>query len=248
VLKIKLCDLKNKVAIVTGGSRGIGRAIAYALAKNGTNVVINYIKNRDKAKEVAKEIKDLGQDAIIVQADISKWIDCKHLVNEAISAFDRIDILINNAGITTMKSIVNMTIEEWNRIIAVNLSGAFYCARAVAKYMVEKKWGRIINITSIGGIFGFPEESAYSASKAGLIGLTKSLAKELTPYGILVNAIAPSCVETDMVSSLPDDLKARMIIPPIGRFSRAEEIADVVVFLCRQTYISGETIMVAGAL
>ncbi|MGQ4913904.1 MAG: 3-oxoacyl-ACP reductase family protein [Candidatus Asgardarchaeia archaeon] len=241
-------DIKGKVAIVTGSSRGIGKAIALALAREGVKVTINYIKHKKEAYEVEKMIKDMGGEAIVVRADVAVWEDVQRLVNETVKHFGTVDILVNNAGIITSHPITEMPIEEWDRVIAVNLSGPFYCAKAVAKYMIEKKWGRIINITSIGGIFGFPNEPHYSASKAGLIGLTKSLGKELTPHGILVAAIAPSNTETDMVSKAPPDLRKRLLMPPIGRFAKPEEIAEVVVFLCKHTYISGETIMVAGGL
>lgn len=241
-------EIKGKVAIVTGSSRGIGRAIALALAREGAKVTVNYIIHEEKAKEVVKMIKDMGSDAIMVRADVAKWDQVQRLVNETVKHFGTVDILVNNAGIITSHPILEMPVEEWDRVIAVNLSGAFYCSKAVAKYMIEKKEGRIINITSIGGIFGFPNEPHYSASKAGLIGLTKSLGKELTPHGILVAAIAPSNTETDMVLKAPPDLRKRLLVPPIGRFAKPEEMAEVVVFLVKHTYVSGETIMVAGGL
>jgi len=242
-------EIKGRVAIVTGASRGIGRAIALALGREGAKVTVNYLKSEDKAKEVVRIIKEeYGSDAIAIKADVAKWDEVQKMVEETVKRWGTVDILVNNAGIFASHPILELPVEEWDRVIAVNLSGPFYCAKAVAKYMIEKGEGRIINISSIGGIFGFPNEPHYSASKAGLIGLTKALARELTPRGILVAAIAPGNTETEMVLNAPPDLKKRLLMPPIGRFAKPEEIADIVIFLIKHNFISGETIVVAGGL
>ena len=242
-------EIKGKVAIVTGSSRGIGRAIALALGREGAKVTVNYIVNKDLAEEVARTIReDYGSDAIAVQADVADWNAVQRLVGETIKHFGTVDILVNNAGIITSHPLTEFPIEDWDRVIAVNLSGPFYCTRAVAKYMIEKGEGRIINISSFGGLLGFPNEPHYSASKAGLIGLTKAIAKELTPKGILVSAIAPTNTKTDMTLKAPPDLKKRLIMPPIGRFAEPEEIAELVVFLVKHNYISGATVQVGGGV
>ncbi|MEQ9714304.1 MAG: 3-oxoacyl-ACP reductase family protein [Candidatus Asgardarchaeum sp.] len=242
-------EIKGRVAIVTGASRGIGRAIALALGREGAKVTVNYLKSEDKAKEVVRTIKEeYGSDAIAIKADVAKWDEVQKMVEETVKRWGTVDILVNNAGIFASHPILELPVEEWDRVIAVNLSGPFYCAKAVAKYMIEKGEGRIINISSIGGIFGFPNEPHYSASKAGLIGLTKALARELTPKGILVAAIAPGNTETEMVLNAPSDLKKRLLMPPIGRFAKPEEIADIVIFLIKHNFISGETIAVTGGL
>ena len=242
-------EIKGRVAIVTGASRGIGRAIALALGREGAKVTVNYLKSEDKAKEVVRTIKEeYGSDAIAIKADVAKWDEVQKMVEETVKRWGTVDILVNNAGIFASHPILELPVEEWDRVIAVNLSGPFYCAKAVAKYMIEKGEGRIINISSIGGIFGFPNEPHYSASKAGLIGLTKALARELTPKGILVTAIAPGNTETEMVLNAPPDLKKRLLMPPIGRFAKPEEIADIVIFLIKHNFISGETIVVTGGL
>lgn len=242
-------EIKGRVAIVTGASRGIGRAIALALGREGAKVTVNYLKSEDKAKEVVRTIKEkYGSDAIAIKADVAKWDEVQKMVEETVKRWGTVDILVNNAGIFASHPILELPVEEWDRVIAVNLSGPFYCAKAVAKYMIEKGEGRIINISSIGGIFGFPNEPHYSASKAGLIGLTKALARELTPKGILVAAIAPGNTETEMVLNAPPDLKKRLLMPPIGRFAKPEEIADIVIFLIKHNFISGETIVVTGGL
>lgn len=242
-------EIKGRVAIVTGASRGIGRAIALALGREGAKVTVNYLKSEDKAKEVVRIIKEeYGSDAIAIKADVAKWDEVQKMVEETVKRWGTVDILVNNAGIFASHPILELPVEEWDRVIAVNLSGPFYCAKAVAKYMIEKGEGRIINISSVGGIFGFPNEPHYSASKAGLIGLTKALARELTPRGILVAAIAPGNTETEMVLNAPPDLKKRLLMPPIGRFAKPEEIADIVIFLIKHNFISGETIVVAGGL
>lgn len=238
-------NLEGKVALITGGSRGIGKAIAIALGREGCKIAISYLSNRTAAERTLKEISKYT-DVIAISADIGHWLACKKLVDETVTHFGSIDILVNNAGIIISKPITDLKIDEWNQVVAVNLSGAFYCSKAAAEYMIKKRWGRIINISSISGIYGFKNETAYCATKTGLIGLTKSLAKELTQYGILINAVAPSAVETDMLQKLPLEMKKRIITPPIGRFAIAEEIAEVVVFLAKHEYISGETIIIAG--
>ncbi len=242
-------NLEGKSAIVTGGSLGIGTAIALKLAEYGANVAINYRKHKDEAEEVVSKVEAMGRKGLVVQADISSFNEAEKMVNKVISEFDGIDILVNNAGINWDGVIWKMTEEQWDRVIEVNLKGYFNYIRAVAPIFREQKSGKIVNVTSINGIRGKFGQANYSASKAGIIGLTKTVARELGKYGINVNAVAPGLIETDMVREAPENVR-QMALEEIvlKRIGQPEEVANVVAFLCSDLarHITGEVIKVDG--
>jgi 3-oxoacyl-[acyl-carrier protein] reductase len=240
--------LKDKVAIITGAGQGIGKEIALAFAKEGAKVVVTDITGKEK--EVAKEIKKMGREAIEVKVDVSKMEDAKRMAEEALKAFGRIDILVNNAGIYPFKPFVEMTESDWDKVINVNLKGAFNCTKAVVETMIKQKYGKIINITSIAGtVVGFPQLTHYCASKAGITGFTRALALELAPYGINVNAIAPGPIETPGTQTLGkeayENFKKAI---PIGRWGKPEDIASLAVFLAsdESSNITGQVIVSDG--
>jgi 3-oxoacyl-[acyl-carrier protein] reductase len=240
---------KGQVALVTGASRGIGRAIALELASQGAKVVVNYASSRSAADEVVAEIVNGGGEAIALQADVSKAEEVDKLIEDSRAKFDRIDILVNNAGITRDTLILRMKLEDWQAVIDLNLTGVFLCTRAVSKWMLKQKSGRIINISSVSGLMGNPGQGNYSAAKAGVIGLTKTLAKEFASRGITVNAVAPGFIETDMTH----DLKAEEILKfiPLARYGKPEEIAGMVRFLAidpAAAYITGQVFNVDGGM
>ena len=225
--------INGRNAIVTGGTRGIGRSIALGLARNGVNVAITYISNDDKAKEVIDEIKKFEVKGIAVKADISEEKDVKNMVELVLKQFDSVDILINNAGITKDGLLVRMKSEDWDSVINTNLRGTYLVTKAVSKSMIRQKSGIIVNIASVVGLTGNAGQSNYSASKAGIIGFTKTVAKELGGRGIRVNAVAPGFVKTDMTEILKDDVKKKMIDSiPLKRCAEPEDIANAVLFLC----------------
>lgn len=243
--------LKNKVALVTGASRGIGRAIALTLAHYGAKVVVNYCGSKEKADEVVDEIKENGGTAIAYQADIADFEAVKTMFTDIIKEYGRIDILVNNAGITRDNLILKMSEEEFDTVINTNLKGVFNCLKQASRIMLKQKGGRIINISSISGIVGNPGQANYCAAKAGVIGITKSLAKELGSRGITVNAVAPGYINTDMTAVLKDDLKEKVTeLIPLKRLGEVEDIAETVVFLAsdKASYITGQTIQVDGGL
>ena len=240
-----------KIALVTGGSRGIGKEIAIALAKEGSNIAISYGNNYESAMEVIKEIKSFGVDAIAVKADVSVSEDVKNLVKTIEEGLGTIDILVNNAGITKDNLLIRMTEEDWDSVMDVNLKGVFLCTKAVSRTMMKKKYGKIINITSVVGITGNAGQGNYSASKAGVIGFTKSMAKELASRGIRVNAVAPGLIETDMTNVLKDEVKAEMLkMIPLNTMGNPEDIANLVVFLAseKSDYITGQIIKIDGGM
>lgn len=243
--------LQDKVAIVTGAGRGIGRAIAQALAAEGARVVVNYSRSAEAAEQVVTSICEQGGNAIALQADVSQADQVAALFASTLERYGRVDILVNNAGITKDKLIVRMSEEDWDVVLNTNLKSAFLCAKSAAMLMLKQKSGIIVNVGSVIGAVGGAGQSNYSASKAGLVGLTKSLAKELGSRNIRVNAIAPGFVETDMTDVLKEDQReaARKMIP-LGRFGTAEDIAHVVVFLCSSdsAYIQGDVLTVDGGL
>ncbi|NYF24767.1 acetoacetyl-CoA reductase [Sporosarcina sp. JAI121] len=244
-----LKPLEGKVAIVTGGSRGIGAAIAKELAKNGAQVVINYQSRTDCAEAVVQEIEEDGGLSYAIQADVSDLNDVQNFLQEVISRFGKIDILINNAGITRDRSFRNLSEEDWNEVINVNLNSVFHTTSAVINHMLEKKSGRIINISSIIGQTGGFGQSNYAAAKAGMVGFTKSLALETAKSGITVNAVCPGFIETEMVAAMPDNIKEQMISKiPMKRLGQADEIAEAVLFLAQANYITGQSINVNGGL
>ena len=243
--------LKDKVALVTGGSRGIGEGIALALSEKGTNIAITYNSNEDKALDVVKKIEANGVKAIAIKANIAKNEEVIEAIKVIENKLGTIDILINNAGITKDNLLIRMKEEDWDAVLDVNLKGAFLCTKAVSKAMMKKRYGKIINISSIVGIIGNAGQCNYSASKAGIIGFTKSIAKELASRGIRVNAIAPGFIETQMTDVLKEDIKNQMLDNiPLGTFGKPEDIANLVVFLAseKSDYITGQVIKVDGGM
>lgn len=243
--------LKNKVALVTGASRGIGRAIAIELAKNGANVAVNYAGSKEKAEEVVNEIKQLGQEAIAIQADVSDEEAINNMVKEVITAFGRLDILVNNAGITRDNLMMRMKVEDWDAVIDTNLKGVFLCSKAVTRQMMKQRFGRIINISSVVGVLGNAGQANYVAAKAGVIGLTKAMARELANRNITVNAVAPGFIKTDMTDKLPEEMKENLLGQiPLGTFGTPEQVAKVVRFLASDdaSYMTGQTLHVDGGM
>lgn len=240
-------DVKGKVALVTGSSRGIGRATALMLARKGCNVVVNYVRNREKAEEVSEVVRRLGGDSVAINADVSKYSEVKEMVEEVVRKFRRIDILVNNAGIISRHTdIREVSEEEWDEIIDINLKGAFNCCKAVVPYMIKQGFGRIVNVSSIAGRSGGVAGVHYAASKAGLIGFTFSLACELAKYGITVNAVAPTAVETDMLEALRGSLDRIISITPLGRIAKPEEVAHAILFLIENDFVTAEVVDVNG--
>lgn len=235
------------VAIVTGGSRGIGKACAMALANAGYNVVITYASNADAANDVKAAITELGRQAVAIKADAASADAAQRVIDEAMNTFGRIDALINNAGITRDNLMMRMNNDDWGAVIETNLNGVFYTMRAATKVMMKQRRGVIVNLTSISGVYGNAGQANYSASKAGVIGLTKSAAKELAARNIRVNAVAPGFIETDMTKDLPtDELKNHI---PLKRLGQVEDIAKAVTFLVTSgDYITGQVLQVDGGL
>lgn len=243
--------LKGKSALVTGASRGIGRTIALELAKQGANVAVNYAGSEAKAKEVVEEIKSLGVEAFPIQADVSNEDSVKRMVKETISEFGSLDILVNNAGITRDNLLMRMKEAEFDEVININLKGVFLCTKAVTRQMMKQRSGRIINVASIVGVAGNPGQANYVAAKAGVIGLTKTTAKELASRNILVNAVAPGFISTDMTDALTEEQKQAMLdMIPLARFGKPEDVAKVVRFLASDDadYITGQTVHIDGGM
>ncbi|MCX7821888.1 MAG: 3-oxoacyl-[acyl-carrier-protein] reductase [Syntrophobacterales bacterium] len=240
-----------RIAVVTGASRGIGRAIAISLAEAGMDVVINYRAGTEAAEETAKMVENTGRRAYLFPFDVSDPEAVKEGFKEILKACGRVDVLVNNAGVTRDNLTVLMKWSEWDEVIRTNLSSVFLCSQAVIKPMLRQKWGRIINMTSVVGIVGNAGQANYAAAKAGIIGFTKSLAKELASRNITVNAIAPGYIETDMTKTLPEDAKKVLISQiPSGREGKPEDVAAIVRFLASEKahYITGEVIRVSGGL
>ena len=244
-------DLQGKAALVTGASRGIGKAIALELAKRGAKVAVNYAKNADAANEVVAAIKASGGEAVALQADVADTRAAAALVKSAHEAFGRLDILVNNAGTTRDMVIMMMPEEDWDTVMNTNLKSAFNCSKAAVKIMMRQRGGRIINISSVSGVMGNAGQTNYSASKAGLIGFTKALAREVAPRNITVNAIAPGFIPTELTAAMPEALKtATLNAIPLGRWGTAQEVADAVAFLAsdQAAYITGQTLNVDGGM
>jgi 3-oxoacyl-[acyl-carrier protein] reductase len=243
--------LNGKTAIVTGGSRGIGRAAVLALARAGAAVVINYARSDTAARQVLEEVEQAGGRGAVVQADVADYASCEKLVQSALDHFQRIDILINNAGITRDNLLARMKPEEWQEVLNTNLTGVFNCTRAVIKPLLKQKsGGRIINVSSVAGLYGNSGQANYAAAKGGIIAFTRSMAKELGSRNITVNAVAPGVIETDMTAALPGPVKEQML-PRIslGRFGKPEDVAEVILFLAAAGgYITGQVIAVDGGI
>lgn len=247
-------ELKDRCILVTGSSRGIGETIALTLAKYGANIAVNYVDDKERknfhdAMKVVEKIASYGKEAAAFESDVSDFESVFRMVKEIEKGLGKIDILINNAAIVQDKTLRKMSREEWDSVIEVNLTGVFNCSRAVIEGMIESKWGRIVNISSISGQIGFFGQTNYAAAKAGVMGFTKSLAREVAAKNITVNAIAPGIVETDMADQIPEDSRQKFLEQiPMGRFAQPEEIAELVAFLIsnKANYITGQTIHING--
>lgn len=247
----ELLSLQGKTAVVTGGSRGIGRAIALELARRGANVVVNYHKSPEAAESVVSEIQASGGQAAAFQADVSEAGAAQNLIKFAIETFGDLHILVNNAGITRDKLIMMITEEDWDAVLNTNLKATFLCSKAAVKHMIRKRYGRIINIASVAGQMGNPGQTNYSASKAGQIGFTKALAREVAGRNITVNAVAPGFVDTEILFAMPPEtLEAALKLVPLGRKGQPEEIAYAVAFLAsdQAAYITGQVLGVDGGM
>ncbi|EGS35524.1 MULTISPECIES: 3-oxoacyl-[acyl-carrier-protein] reductase [unclassified Veillonella] len=244
-------NLTGKVALVTGASRGIGQATAIELAKAGADVVVNFIGNEAVAQETVEKIEALGRKAIKIKANVGDADDVQAMVDEAIATFGHIDILVNNAGITRDGLLIRMKDSDWDEVLNINLKGVYLVTKAVAKLMVKQRAGRIINMTSVSGVTGNVGQANYAAAKAGVIGFTKTCAKELAARGITVNAVAPGFIETAMTDVLPEKIKEGIAATvPFGRMGQPEEIASVVTFLASDfaSYITGQVLNVDGGM
>lgn len=242
---------KNKVAFVTGGSRGIGKQVALTYADNGYNVIINYVSNKTDVETLKKEFDEKDVESLILKADVSKKEEVEEIVKQAIEKFKKIDVLVNNAGITKDNLLMRMSEEEFDKVIEINLKGTYLVTKAVSKYMMKQRKGSIINLSSVVGVSGNAGQCNYSASKAGIIGFTKSIAKELASRNIRANAVAPGFIETDMTDVLSDAVKESIYNQiPLKRMGTAKEVAELIYFLGseKSSYITGQVINVDGGM
>jgi 3-oxoacyl-[acyl-carrier protein] reductase len=247
-----LQTLRDRVAIVTGASRGIGKAIALELATVGATGVVNYARSSQAAEAVVAQITEAGGSAIALQADVSQLDEANHLITHTKKELGRVDILVNNAGITRDTLVLRMKLEDWQSVIDLNLTGVFLCTKAASQVMLRQKSGRIINIASVSGVMGIAGQANYSAAKAGVIGFSKAMAKELSSRGITVNVVAPGFINTDMTQDLKEEYKQQILKEiPLGRYGEPEDIAGMVRFLASDpaaAYITGQTFNVDGGL
>jgi len=242
--------LSGRVALVTGAAQGIGKAVALLLARNGADIVVSDI-NLGKAEETANEINSIGRKALAVKVDVANWNDVERMVEVILEKFAKIDILVNNAGITRDKLILRMTEEDWDAVLNVNLKGTFHCTKAVVRHMAKQRSGKIVNIASVVGEMGNAGQANYSASKAGVIGLTKTIAREFAQRGMNINAIAPGYIETPMTEALPEKAKEELKrLIPMERLGKPEDVAEAVLFLVSEesNYITGQVLNVNGGI
>ena len=243
--------LSGKRALVTGASRGIGRAVALRLAAEGASVALNYRAGREEAEAVAAEVAASGGSAAVLQGDVSVAAEADALVGAAEAALGGLDILVNNAGATRDNLLMRLSEDDWDAALNTNLKGAFLCAKAAIRPMLRQRFGRIVNMSSVVALTGNPGQANYAAAKAGLIGFTRTVAREVASRGVTVNALAPGFIETQMIESIPDDLRARILERiPLGRFGAPDDVAGCVAFLCGDdgAYITGQTISIDGGL
>lgn len=244
-------QLKGKTAVVTGSGRGLGKAIALKLAQLGANIVLNDIAASDSIDATAEEFKAAGYNVAVTKGDVRNSEDVKAMVSAAVETFGSLDILVNNAGVTKDKPMAMMSEEDWDLVLDINLKGAFFCTKLAAKQMIRQRSGRIVNIASVAGRYGNPGQANYSASKAGLIGLTKTTAKEFASRGVTCNAVAPGFIQSKMTDALPDEVRKKYLdYIPLGRFGTPDDVANVVAFLASDEsgYVTGQVIDIDGGL
>jgi 3-oxoacyl-[acyl-carrier protein] reductase len=244
-------SLLGRTALVTGGSRGIGRAVCLALARHGANVIVNYTSQEAGAREVAQEITAIGREALVCKADVSVSAEVNAMAAASLKRFDAVDILVNNAGTNGDHLLVDMPDEEWDRVVDINLKGPFLCAKAFAPHMMERRWGRIVNVSTVYAIKAPLKHVHYAASKVGLLGLTRAAARELAPYGITVNVVLPNYTRTDaIIWRLPESEQRYIDSTPLGYIAEPEDIANVIVFLATDAarYVTGAEIPVSGGM